>query len=177
MDKTTLKKIMPFATDGNIDKFLPHLNDTMATFEINTPMRQAHFLAQIAHESGSLRYVREIASGEAYEGRKDLGNVMSGDGPRFKGRGLIQLTGRTNYKLFDEYTNHEYDLLHHPERVEQPDLASLVAGWFWNRNKLNELADRDQLMKITKKINGGYNGLEDRGEHLKRAKAALIEHL
>jgi putative chitinase len=174
MDKTTLKKIMPFATDANIDKFLPHLNDTMATFEIDTPMRQAHFLAQIAHESGSLRYVREIASGEAYEGRKDLGNVMPGDGPRFKGRGLIQLTGRTNYKLFDEYTNREYDLLHHPERVEQPGLASLVAGWFWYRNKLNELADRDQLMKITKKINGGYNGLEDRGEHLTRAKAALI---
>lgn len=72
MDKTTLKKIMPFATDANIDKFLPHLNDTMATFEIDTPMRQAHFLAQIAHESGSLRYVREIASGEAYEGRQDL---------------------------------------------------------------------------------------------------------
>ena len=112
MDKTTLKKIMPFATDANIDKFLPHLNDTMATFEIDTPMRQAHFLAQIAHESGSLRYVREIASGEAYEGRQDLGNVMPGDGPRFKGRGLIQLTGRTNYKLFDEYTNREYDLLH-----------------------------------------------------------------
>ena len=165
---------MPFATDANIDKFLPHLNDTMATFEIDTPMRQAHFLAQIAHESGSLRYVREIASGEAYEGRKDLGNVMPGDGPRFKGRGLIQLTGRTNYKLFDEYTHQEYDLLHHPERVEQPDLASLVAGWFWHRNKLNELAARDQLMKITKKINGGYNGLEARGEHLTRAKAALI---
>lgn len=174
MDKTTLKRIMPFAADANIEKFLPHLNDTMATFEINTPMRQAHFLAQLAHESGSLRYVREIASGEAYEGRKDLGNVVDGDGVRFKGRGLIQLTGRANYELFDEFTSHEYDLLNHPERVEQPDLAVLVAGWFWNRNKLNDLADQDDLKAITRKINGGYNGLEDRAEHLSRAKAALI---
>ena len=174
MDKATLKKIMPFATDANIDKFLPHLNDTMATFNIDTPMRQAHFLAQIAHESGSLRYVKEIASGEAYEGRKDLGNVIPGDGVRFKGRGLIQLTGRTNYKLFDDFTRHELDLLNHPDRVERPDLAALVAGWFWNRNKLNELADQDMFLKITRKINGGYNGIEDRQQHLDRAKAVLI---
>lgn len=165
---------MPFATDENIDKFLSHLNDTMATFEIDTPMRQAHFLAQIAHESGSLRYVREIASGKAYEGRKDLGNLMSGDGPKFKGRGLIQLTGRINYSAFNDFTKKEYNLLEHPERVEQPDLAALVAGWFWNRNKLNELADQDQLLKITKKINGGFNGLEDRTEHLERAKSVLL---
>lgn len=165
---------MPFATDENIDKFLPHLNDTMATFEIDTPMRQAHFLAQIAHESGSLRYVREIASGKAYEGRKDLGNLMLGDGPKFKGRGLIQLTGRINYSAFNDFTKKEYNLLEHPERVEQPDLAALVAGWFWNRNKLNELADQDQLLKITKKINGGFNGLEDRTEHLERAKSVLL---
>lgn len=174
MDKTTLKKIMVFATDENIDKFLPHLNDTMATFEIDTPMRQAHFLAQIAHESGSLRYVREIASGKAYEGRKDLGNLMPGDGPKFKGRGLIQLTGRINYSAFNDFTKKEYNLLEHPERVEQPDLAALVAGWFWNRNKLNELADQDQLLKITQKINGGFNGLEDRTEHLERAKSVLL---
>lgn len=174
MDKATLKKIMPFATDANIDKFLPHLNDTMATFNIDTPMRQAHFLAQIAHESGSFRYVKEIASGEAYEGRKDLGNVIPGDGVRFKGRGLIQLTGRTNYKLFDDFTRHEFDLLNHPDRVERPDLAALVAGWFWNRNKLNELADQDMFLKITRKINGGYNGIEDRQQHLDRAKAVLI---
>lgn len=165
---------MPFATDENIDKFLPHLNDTMATFEIDTPMRQAHFLAQIAHESGSLRYVREISSGKAYEGRKDLGNLMPGDGLKFKGRGLIQLTGRINYSAFNDFTKKEYNLLEHPERVEQPDLAALVAGWFWNRNKLNELADQDQLLKITKKINGGFNGLEDRTEHLERAKSVLL---
>lgn len=175
MDKTTLKKIMPFATDESIDKFLPHLNDTMSTFEINTPMRQAHFLAQIAHESGSLRYVCEIASGKAYEGRKDLGNVNPGDGPKYKGRGLIQLTGRANYSAFNKFTNEEFNLLDHPERVEQPDLAALVAGWFWSRNKLNELADQDMLLKITKKINGGFNGIEDRTEHLDRAKAVLLK--
>lgn len=173
MDKQTLKEIMPYATDANIDKYLPHLNDTMATFNIDTPLRQAHFLAQLAHESGSLRYVREIASGEAYEGRKDLGNVIPGDGVRFKGRGLIQLTGRANYKAFDEYTNGDYDLQVHPDRVELPELAALVAGWFWDRSKLNVLADQDDIRAITRKINGGLNGLSDREEHLKRAKIAL----
>lgn len=92
--KEQLREIMPYASEANIDKYLPHLNDTMMSFNIDTPLRQAHFLAQLGHESGSLRYVREIASGEAYEGRKDLGNVCPGDGVKFKGRGLIQLTGR-----------------------------------------------------------------------------------
>lgn len=173
MDKQILKRIMPYATEANIDKYISHLNDTMAQFSINTPLRQAHFLAQLGHESGSLRYVREIASGEAYEGRKDLGNTSPGDGVKYKGRGLIQLTGKANYKAFDEYTHGVYNLLEYPERVEQPDLATMVAGWFWDKNNLNHYADQDDVKKVTKIINGGYNGLDDRLNFLKQAKAAL----
>ena len=84
--------LFPYATSNNIDKFCQPLSDTMQRFEINTPKRIAAFVAQLTHESGSLKYVKEIASGAAYEGRKDLGNTQPGDGPRFKGRGLIQLT-------------------------------------------------------------------------------------
>lgn len=173
MDKQTLKRIMPYASDANIDKYISHLNDTMKQFAIDTPLRQAHFLAQLGHESGSLRYVREIASGEAYESRKDLGNTSLGDGVKYKGRGLIQLTGKANYKAFDEYTHGVYNLLEYPERVEQPDLATMVAGWFWDKNNLNRYADQDDVKKVTKIINGGYNGLDDRLNFLKQAKAAL----
>lgn len=173
MDKQILKRIMPFATDANINKYISHLNDTMKQFAIDTPLRQAHFLAQLGHESGSLRYVREIASGEAYEGRKDLGNTSPGDGVKYKGRGLIQLTGKANYKAFDDFTGGRYGLLEHPERVEQPDLATMVAGWFWDKNNLNRCADQDDARKVTKIINGGYNGLDNRLDFLKRAKAVL----
>ena len=158
MDKQTLKRIMPYASDANIDKYISHLNDTMKQFSIDTPLRQAHFLAQ---------------SGEAYEGRKDLGNTSPGDGVKYKGRGLIQLTGKANYKAFDDYTHGVYNLLEHPERVEQPDLATMVAGWFWDKNNLNRYADQDDARKVTKIINGGYNGLDDRLNFLKQAKAAL----
>lgn len=171
--KEQLREIMPYASEANIDKYLPHLNDTMMSFNIDTPLRQAHFLAQLGHESGSLRYVREIASGEAYEGRRDLGNVCPGDGVKFKGRGLIQLTGRANYESFDFYIAGNGILLEHPEKVEQPDLACLVAGWFWDVNDLNALADRDDIVRVTRRVNGGQNGLQDRMEFLNRAKIAL----
>lgn len=151
-----LKACMPNATDANIDKFLQPLIDTMVKYDINTGARMAAFLAQIAHESGSLRYVRELASGEAYEGRTSLGNIEKGDGKRFKGRGLIQLTGRTNYKLISIAFG--VDFLANPQLLEEPNYAALSAGWFWNSRKLNELADLatdEAFLKITKKINGG----------------------
>ncbi|NJO16601.1 MAG: glycoside hydrolase family 19 protein [Thioploca sp.] len=167
-----LKKIMPYATDINIKKYLTPINYTLKKYEINTPLRVAHFLAQLAHESGSLNYVREIANGTAYEGRKDLGNTEPGDGPRFKGRGLIQLTGRANYKKYGDSIN--ADLVSNPENLENPDLATDVAGWFWNERKLNPLADQDDIEGITRKINGGTNGLKDREEYLKKAKNAKL---
>lgn len=173
MTKEQLKEIMPYATDENVNKFLPYLNDTMRTFEINTPLRQAHFLAQLGHESGSLRYVRELASGKAYEGRKDLGNVQPGDGVMYKGRGLIQLTGRANYEAFNGFLDDDVDVVEHPAKVEEPELATLVAGWFWWKNNLNKLADKDDVVAVTKRVNGGTNGLDDRKGYLSRAKKVL----
>lgn len=174
MTAKQLKEIMPHATAENMAKFLPELNGTMTVFEINTPLRQAHFLAQLAHESGSLRYVREIASGKAYEGRKDLGNVKPGDGVKYKGRGLIQLTGRANYEAFNRWLNRSgTNVVEHPEELEKPELAALVAGWFWSRTGLNKLADKDDVRGVTRKINGGFNGLDDRMKHLAQAKKAL----
>lgn len=171
MTESQLKACLPYAKDENIKKFLVPLNLAMTKFEINTPKRQAAFIAQLAHESGSFKYVREIASGEAYEGRKDLGNTQPGDGVRFKGRGLIQITGRTNYEQVGIALN--FDFIKEPEKLELPGAASLSAGWFWYKTGLNELADKDDFKRITKKINGGYNGLKDRAEHWYRCQKAL----
>jgi putative chitinase len=154
-----LKLIMPFA-GKRAALYLDFLNQTCQEYNIISPLRQAAFLAQLAHESGSLRYVKELASGEAYEGRLDLGNTEVGDGVRYKGRGFIQITGRANYKACGDALG--LDLLTHPELLEQPLQACLSAGWFWKSRGLNELADVKNFRKITKLINGGYNGYEDR---------------
>lgn len=172
-----IKDIMPYATDENIRTYLPYLNETMIRFGIDTTIRQCHFLAQIAVESGSLAYVRELASGEAYEGRESLGNVFPGDGTKFKGRGLIQLTGRENYQRFQDWLvlnyNEDIDILTYPELVENPQLAVLVAGWYWEMRNINVWADRDDVVRVTKKINGGRNGLLKRIDFLNRAKLIL----
>jgi putative chitinase len=166
-----LKKCIPYALSGNIKKFLIPLNNTMMKFQINTPKRIAAFLAQLAHESGSLTYVKEIASGEAYEGRKDLGNVHKGDGIKFKGRGLIQCTGRANYEAISKELH--IDCINKPELLEDAENAALTAGWFWNKKNLNSLADNDNFVTITRKINGGTNGLDDRKQHWERCKKVL----
>lgn len=165
-----LKQIMPYAPHERREIFAPMLNAACVKYAINSPMRVAHFLAQVGHESGSLRYTLELASGEAYEGRRDLGNIHPGDGVRYKGRGLIQLTGRANYEEYGK--DLDEDLITHPERVET-EFAADVAGWFWHRRNLNKWADLDDVRMITKRINGGYNGLEDRKQFLQRAKQAL----
>ncbi len=154
------KKCFPSATEQNLNKFFVPLTSAMEKFEINTPRRQAAFLAQLAHESGSLRYVEEIASGEAYEGRKDLGNDQTGDGVKFKGRGLIQVTGRANYLALSVAL--QFDFIKEPEKLELPGAASMSAAWFWDSRQLNRLADIDAFEKINKRFNGGLNGIEDR---------------
>ena len=174
MTKEQLKAIMPFATMGNIDKYFPWLNELMLQYGIDTPLRQAHFIAQLALESGSFRYVKEIASGKAYEGRKDLGNINPGDGVKYKGRGLIQLTGRRNYTLFNDDLPDHVDIINHPELLEEPELAVTVSCWFWKRNKLNTYADRDDVREVTRRINGGYNGLKERTRFLDQAKKVLL---
>lgn len=166
---------MPYASQANINRYLPELIKLMPMFGINTPLRQAHFIAQVAHESGSLNYVKEIASGQAYEGRKDLGNINKGDGVKYKGRGLIQITGKHNYTLFQKYLGGAPDIMNHPEYLEQPHLAVMVSCWFWKTHGLNELADTDSFVTITKKINGGTNGINERKAFLIRAKKELIK--
>lgn len=166
--KEQLKQIMIYASQANIEKFHGPLVDTMATYFIDTPVRMAMFLAQLAHESGCLKYVQEIADGKAYEGRKDLGNVLSGDGVRFKGRGLIQITGRANYTHLSK--DFGVDFIANPWLIEQPQYAALTAGWFWNKNNLNQWCDKNDFKTLTKRINGGYNGLADREKYLERAK-------
>ena len=154
-----LLAIMPLA-GRRAGLFLAPLNAAMAQFGIDTPLRQASFLAQVAHESGQLLWLRELASGAAYEGRSDLGNVMAGDGVRFKGRGLLQITGRANYAACGVALG--LDLLAAPQLLEQPGSACRSAGWFWQSRGLNRLADAGDQERITRRINGGINGLAER---------------
>jgi len=173
------------------EKFLSPITETCDKYEINTPIRQLCFLAQVGHESGGLFYTEELASGAAYEGRKNLGNTQPGDGVRFKGRGLIQITGRANYKSIGDSLG--VDFIANPTLLggknikvctaDQLKYAALSAGWFWNSRKLNSIADLINIQKpidagsnlenfqlLTKRINGGYNGLADR---LNRYKTGL----
>ena len=144
--RAQLLEIMPYAKD-RVNLFLQPLNDAMKEYEIDNGLREAAFLAQIAHESGELHYVRELASGKAYEGRN--GNTHPGDGPKYKGRGLLQLTGRSNYDACG--TSLGLDLLANPELLEVPENACRSAGWFWQTNGLNELADQQDFARITER--------------------------
>ena len=139
-------------------------NVHLETYSIKTQLRFCHFFAQLAHESGNFRYMEEIASGVAYEGRKDLGNTQAGDGKRFKGRGPIQLTGRANYRKYGQQLGIDFE--NNPEIVATPSIGLMVACKFWSDNGLNTLADKDDVLTITRRINGGTNGLADRKAHL-----------
>ena len=140
----------------------------MHRYAITSPLRKAHFLAQVGHESDGFNTNEEYASGADYEWRTDLGNTKSGDGVRFKGRGLIQVTGRANYGECGRALG--VDLISNPQRLGDYDLACLSAGWYWDSRNLNNFADRDDILAITKIINGGTNGLADRQSYLARAK-------
>lgn len=173
LTREQLLAVMPFARK-RVDLFLPHLVAAMDEFEINTPLRQAAFLAQVGHESGQLRYVLELASGAAYEGREDLGNVEEGDGVRFKGRGLIQITGRGNYLRCSMALFNDDRLIHFPELLEDPRHACRSAAWFWQSHGLNELADTSNFRRITRIINGGYNHYDQRLELYNNAREVLV---
>lgn len=159
------------------------INDAMEAYEIDTPQRVAMFLAQIGHESGSLLYVEEIwgptTAQLRYEGRADLGNTQEGDGERFKGHGLIQTTGRTNHahvrdRLRAKFPDIEVpDFEDEPEALKIPKWAAYSAADFWDGRGLNSLADVGEFELITRRINGGLNGQEDRLVRLKKAEAAL----
>jgi len=144
---------------------------TLDSYQINTKLRIAHFMGQVTHECAGFRTTEEFASGAAYEGREDLGNVHPGDGKRYKGRGLIQLTGRANYREIGEIL--DLQLEDNPELAAEPVTSLKIACEYWKRRKINTAADRDHLIKATKLVNGGLNGLEDRRKYLQKAKNAL----
>ena len=177
-------EIIAKGTGSNIEnakKFAPYLNKYLNKYKINTPTRVMAFLAQIGVESAGLKATEEYASGAAYEGRADLGNIYAGDGVKFKGRGLIQVTGRTNYKNVQDAFG--WNVIDNPSQLQEPDKATEVSAWWWaNRKKngkyLSEWADeinpKDSILDgrnyeifttITKGINGGTNGLKARAEN------------
>lgn len=141
----------------------------------DTPARLANFLGQAAHETGAFRYLREVwgptDAQKRYEGRRDLGNTQPGDGYRFRGRGIFQLTGRANYR--DIGASIGQPLESSPELAERPDIAVLTACRFWQSRGLNALADQGLEDTITRRINGGTNGIEERRRFVARMKALL----
>lgn len=143
---------------------------------LDTPLRLAHFVGQCAHETGGFRWLREIwgptRAQAGYEGRRNLGNVVAGDGKRFMGRGIMQLTGRANYEAASIALG--LPLTDMPELAELPAIGVLTACWFWDANGLNRLADADDVTGLTRKINGGTNGLADRRARLTTAKEILL---
>jgi putative chitinase len=138
---------------------------------LDSSLRLAHLLAQLIHESSSFRYMEELASGSAYEGRTDLGNTQIGDGVRFKGRGPLQVTGRKNYRHFGRAIG--VDLETNPTLAAVPSIGLFVALQFWKEHGLNALADADDLLGITHAVNGGTNGLDDRRAALATLKGWL----
>lgn len=162
-----LQAIMPRLPEAKARRYLPLLQSAMDEAHIDTPLRVAAFLAQLAHESGELRWFEEFATGDAYEGRRSLGNTQPGDGRRFKGRGPIQLTGRTNYRR----AGHALGL--HLE--ERPWLASVpengfrIAAWYWASHRCNELADASDFEGVTRAINGGMSHWHERVAYYERA--------
>jgi predicted chitinase len=179
LSDTQLRQIMPHLAAAKAASFLPHLNDAMARWEVNTLARTAAFVAQLAHESGEFRWMEELwgptAAQQRYEPPADLaarlGNTEPGDGKRYRGRGPIQVTGRSNYQRFGKLLG--IDLVGQPELAATPAVGFQIAGAFWKSNGLNELADAGDFLKITKRINGGTNGLEDRRKYHAQALAVL----
>ena len=166
------------------------MNKICPTYEIDTPQEYAHFLAQACHETDHFKTLREYASGKAYEGRADLGNKQPGDGVKYKGRGIFQTTGRSNYLQLGIIKGHRDLFINKPELLEQPEYAVWSACEYWKTRGLNDVAnhaDTDILKKKYKKkiievspvefisitINGGYIGMDDRKKYYSIAKTVL----
>lgn len=146
---------------------ISELNSCLTKFKIITPSRMRHFLSQISHESGGGRWKEELADGEEYEGRRDLGNTQLGDGPKYKGAGYIQLTGRANYQSFANY-------IKDPRVMDGADYVAnkypfTSAGYWWMENNMNALCDTNpSIDQVTLRVNGGYNGLDSRKMYYQR---------
>lgn len=167
ISKATLAHIWGCRKELILDEEIEELNQCLDNWDINTRPRVRHFLAQTAHESGGGRWKEELSNGEYLEGREDLGNTELGDGPKFKGAGYIQLTGRANYQAFAK-------AIADPKVMEGTSYVAetypfTAAGWFWFVNGLNEKADKGASVRtITKVVNGGTNGLKDREQYYRK---------
>lgn len=173
--KEMLKKIAPYAKDHILTALVDPLNEHLPKYGLNNKTRVKHFLAQAAHETAGFKTLEEYATGAAYEGRKDLGNTQKGDGKRYKGRGIFQLTGRANYKTFGKKIGK--DLENNPMLAGDAETSVLIALEYWNNRKLTPLADKEDITNITKKINGGLNGFDDRKKYLAKAEKILPDDL
>jgi putative chitinase len=171
--RRVLIAIEPRGKPAIIDGFAASLDQCTVRAVLTNKLRLAHFLSQTAHESAGYQTTVEYASGAAYEGRRDLGNVVPGDGKRYRGRGLIQLTGRANYSTYGAMLG--VSLEGNPPLAAAFPYAALTAAEYWNKRKINAAADADDVVRVTKIINGGTNGLADRKVRLARAQHALSD--
>lgn len=176
-DMCVFQQLFPDATEKRLQKFYLPFKETLEIYRITTKYRIAAFAAQVLVESGSLRYIEEIASGKAYEYREDLGNLEpealkaahacgSTTGKFYKGHGLMQITGYYNHKACGQAL--ELDLVNDPRLLCLPKYAALSAGWYWNTRSLNRYADLEDIKSITKRINGGYKHLKERTDAYNR---------
>lgn len=165
--KNVLLAVCPEGRADIIAGLALYLGPAMASKSIDTPLRMAHFIAQAAEETDGFRTLVEYASGAAYEGRVDLGNIYPGDGERTKGRGIFQITGENNYRLYGQVLG--INLLAEPSLAAAPEVACLIAVAYWDRHHLNAFADANDIRGITRRINGGLNGLATRQLYFARA--------
>ncbi|MEE2033179.1 glycoside hydrolase family 19 protein [Rhodococcus chondri] len=168
-----LAHIVPGIQAEKIDQYIAPLNDAMTHNDIDTPVRQAAFIAQLAVESDSFRTFEEYASGRAYEGRADLGNTQPGDGERYKGRGAIQITGRHNYEKLSKDTGVDY--VAHPEWLATPENAFTTAAWYWTSRDLNQVADTTGIVRVSEIVNGGHHALSRRVTDFQRGLDVLLQ--
>jgi len=176
-----LRTICPNLPRAKAELYLPYLNEAMVEDEVNTRLRMAAFLAQGAEENVEFEYLEEIASGDTYEPTssdpgarrraKRLGNTQKGDGRRYKGRGMFQLTGRDNYRACGSALG--VDLITRPELAATPRYAFKVGCWYWKKKNINAAADAEDFEQVTRLINGGLNGLKQRQKYYARALQVL----
>jgi putative chitinase len=164
----SVRYVCPTLSATEARRIAAGLGAAFARYDITTRARAAAAVAQMAHESDGFMTSTEYADGRAYEGRRDLGNVRPGDGRRYRGRGRIMITGRANYSAVSKALGQ--DFVSHPERLAQSPNSELASCWWWATHGCNALADRGDFVALTRRINGGTNGLDDRLRRLRRAR-------
>ncbi len=170
-----LRRLVPSAKPDIIAGVAAGFDALAATAGVTTRLRICHLLAQAAHETDGFRTLQEYGGPSyfaRYEGRRDLGNIVAGDGARYHGRGIFQLTGRANYRRFGLAVG--VDLEREPERAKEPDISLRVAFAYWRERGCNAAADADDVVAVTKLINGGRNGLAERTRLLAAAKGIWV---